>query len=163
MELDIAEGRIDRAHTIGKKIPGRVKPIIDCFRTWCLRTMVYRKRKDCINCSITLDLMKVRMDRLKEVSIWHHIRYVFKDINCSLLVKLTNGSFKFFNTIDDLNNYRVLYLFLAFALIWESVWFWEFLVIFHHFIKLCWYFLKVFYSFLTFFYIFLFLLSSANF
>ena len=163
MELDIAEGRIDRAHTIGKKIPGRVKPIIDRFRTWGRRTMVYRKRKDCINLVSLLTLWKFVWTDLKRLLIWHHIRYVFKDTNCSLFVKLTNGSFKFFNTIDDLNNYRVLYLFLAFALIWESVWFWEFLVIFHHFIKLCWYFLKVFYSFLTFFYIFLFLLSSANF
>ena len=29
--------------------------------------------------------------------------YAFTDINCSLGVKLFNGSFKFFNTIDDLN------------------------------------------------------------
>ena len=27
LELDILDGRIDRAHTIGKKIPGRVKPL----------------------------------------------------------------------------------------------------------------------------------------
>ena len=33
-----------------------------------------------------------------------HISYVLADINCILCVKLTNGSFKFFSTIDDLNN-----------------------------------------------------------
>ena len=70
--------------------------------------MVYRTRKDCVNCRITLDLTKSRMDILKEAidlareSI--HISYAFADINCSLRVKLTNGWFKFFNTIDDLNN-----------------------------------------------------------
>ena len=32
-----------------------------------------------------------------------HISYALADIECSLCVKLSNGSFKFFNTIDDLN------------------------------------------------------------
>ena len=70
--------------------------------------MVYRKRKGCVNCSITLDLTKTRIDILKETIDLalesHHISYAFADINCTLCVKLTNGSFKFFNTIDDLNN-----------------------------------------------------------
>ena len=70
--------------------------------------MVYRKRKDCVNCRITLDLTKTRMELLKETIDLaresDHISYAFADINCSLCVKLTNGSFKFFNTIDDLNN-----------------------------------------------------------
>ena len=70
--------------------------------------MVYRKRKDCVNCRITLDLTKTRMDILKEAIDLaresDHISYAFADINCSLCVNRTNGSFKFFNTIDDLNN-----------------------------------------------------------
>ena len=93
---------------IGKKTPGRVRPIIVRFTTWRHCTMVYRKRKDCVNCRITLDLTKTRMNILKEVIDLaresDHISYAFADINCSLCVKLTNGLFKFFNTIDDLNN-----------------------------------------------------------
>ena len=108
LELDIPGACIDRAHRIGKKTPGRVRPIIVRFTTWRHRTMVYRKRKDCVNCRITLDPTKTRMEILKEAIDLaresDHISYAFADINCSLCVKLTNGSFKFFNTIDDLNN-----------------------------------------------------------
>ena len=57
---------------------------------------------------IILDLTKTCMDILKEAIDLaresDHISYALADINCSLRVKLTNGSFKFFNTIDDLNN-----------------------------------------------------------
>ena len=70
--------------------------------------MVYRKQKDCVNCRITLDLKKTHMEMLKEaIDLTRksdHISYAFADINCSLCVKLTNGSFKFFNTADDLHN-----------------------------------------------------------
>ena len=70
--------------------------------------MFYCKRKDCINCRITHELTKTRMDILKEAIDLaresDHISYAFADISCSLFVKLTNGSFNFFNTIDDLNN-----------------------------------------------------------
>ena len=48
-----------------------------------------------------MDILKEAIDLARE-SI--HISYAFADINCSLRVKLTNGWFKFFNTIDDLNN-----------------------------------------------------------
>ena len=108
LQLDIPGACIDRADKIGKKTPGRVKPIIARFTTWRHRTMVYRKRKDCVNCRITYDLTKTRMDILKEAIDLaresDHISYELADISCSLRVKLTNGSFKFFNTIDDLNN-----------------------------------------------------------
>ena len=70
--------------------------------------MVYRKRKDCVNCRITLDLTKTRMDILEEsIDLAREsdlISYAFADTNCSFCVKVSNGSFKFFNTIDDLNN-----------------------------------------------------------
>ena len=66
LELDISGAWVDRAHRTGKKTLGRVRPIIVRFTTWCHRTMVYRKRKDSINCRITLHLTKTRMDILKE-------------------------------------------------------------------------------------------------
>ena len=57
---------------------------------------------------IILDLTKTCMDILKEAIDLaresDHISYVFANINCSLCVKLTNGLFKFFDTIDDLNS-----------------------------------------------------------
>ena len=61
LKLDIPEACIDRAHRIGKKTPGRVGPIIVRFTTWCHHTMVYHKRKDCVNYRITLDLTKTCM------------------------------------------------------------------------------------------------------
>ena len=66
LELDNSEAWVDRVHRMGKKTLGRVRPIIVRFTTWRHRTMVYRKRKDCINCRITLHLTKTRMDILKE-------------------------------------------------------------------------------------------------
>ena len=61
-----------------------------------------------VNCRITVDLTKTRMDILKgAIDLARgsdHIIYAFADINCSFCVKLSNGSFKFFNTIDDLIN-----------------------------------------------------------
>ena len=64
LELDIPEDCIGRAHRIGKKTPGRVRPIIVRFTTWRHRTMVYRKRKDCFNCRIILDLMAGLYDEI---------------------------------------------------------------------------------------------------
>ena len=108
LELDILGACIDRAHRIGKTTPGRVRPTTVRFTTWRYRTMVYRKRKDCVICKISLDLTNTCMDILKEVIDLarerDHIRYAFADINCSLSVKLTNGSLNFFSTIDDINN-----------------------------------------------------------
>ena len=48
-----------------------------------------------------MDLLKEDIDLARESD---HISYAFTDINCSLSVKLSNGSFKFFNTIGDLND-----------------------------------------------------------
>ena len=48
-----------------------------------------------------MDILKEAIDLAREND---NISYAFADINCNLCVKLTNGSFKFFNTIDDLNN-----------------------------------------------------------
>ena len=108
LELDIPEACIDRAHRIGKKTPGKVRPIIARFTTWRHRRIIYRKRKDCVNCRITLALMETRMDILKEAIDLaresEHINYAFADVNCNLCVKLCNGSFRLFNTIDDLDN-----------------------------------------------------------
>ena len=108
LELDISEVCIDWAHRIEKKTPGRVRPIIVHFSTWYHCTRTYQKWKDCIKCMITLDLTKTCMDILKEVIDLaresDHISYVFADINYSLYVKLSNSLFKFFNTVNDLNN-----------------------------------------------------------
>ena len=96
------------AHRIGKKTLGSVRRIVVGFTTWRHHTMVYSKRKDYVNGRVTRDVTKTRMDILKEAIDLaresDHISYAFADINCNLRVKLTNGLFKFFNTIDDLNN-----------------------------------------------------------
>ena len=48
-----------------------------------------------------MDILKEAIDLTRESD---HISYSFAYINCSLLVKLTNGLLNFFNTSDDLNN-----------------------------------------------------------
>ena len=48
-----------------------------------------------------MHILKEAIDLARESD---HISYVFADINWSLCAKLTNGSFKVFNTIDDLNS-----------------------------------------------------------
>ena len=48
-----------------------------------------------------MDIIKEAINLARESD---HISYTFADINCSLCVKLSNGSFKFFNITDDLNN-----------------------------------------------------------
>ena len=47
-----------------------------------------------------MDILKEAIDLARESD---HISYAFADINSSLCVKLNNGSFKFFDTVDDLN------------------------------------------------------------
>ena len=51
--------------------------------------------------STRMDIPKKAIDLARESD---HISYAFTDINCSLFVKLSNGSFNFFNIIHDLNN-----------------------------------------------------------
>ena len=124
LELDTREACIDRAHRIGKKTPGMVRPIIVRFTKWRHRTMIYRKRKDCVNCRITLDLTKTRMDILKEAIDLaresDHISYAFADINCSLCVKLT-VRLSFLTLLMISITCRILYLFFVLALICELV------------------------------------------
>ena len=109
------------AHRIGKKTPGRVKPIIVCFTIWRHRRMVYRKRKDCVNCRITLDLTKTCMDILKEAIDLaresDHISYAFADISWSLCAKLmVRSSFSILLMISI--TCRILYLFFVLELIY---------------------------------------------
>ena len=81
LELDIREAYIDKMDRIGKNTPGSLRPIIVRFTTWRHDTMVYLKRKDFVNCRITLDLTKTRMATLKEASDLarerDHISYMF--------------------------------------------------------------------------------------
>ena len=105
LKVDIPEPGVDRTHRIGKKTPDRVIPIIVHFTTMRHHTMVHNKRKDRVNCRITLDLTKSCMDIAIDLARESdHISYSFADISCGLCVKLSNDSFKFFNTIDDLSN-----------------------------------------------------------
>ena len=48
-----------------------------------------------------MDILKEAVDLARKSD---NISYALANINCSLHVKLTNSSFKFFNTIDDLKN-----------------------------------------------------------
>ena len=105
LELDVTKGCIDRAGRIGKKTSDRFRPINVYFRTWYHRTIVYRTQKDCFNSRITLDLTKTLMDILKDaIDLARESDHNSYALAYHMCVKLSTVLFKFFNTIDDLNN-----------------------------------------------------------
>ena len=157
LELDISDVCINRTHRIGKKHQVGLEQYL-FFTIWRHRTMVYRKRKDCVNCRITLDLTKPRLDIFKEATDLARERVItlavlsqVSTVVCVWNCLMARSSFSTLWMISI--PCRVLYLLLCLLYLWISLILrvLEFVVIFRHFVKLCWYFLKLFYLFLTFF------------
>lgn len=106
LDVDIKESDIDRAHRIGKK----KEVIIVKFHSFSKRTALYRARKgneSTKSTKIHLDLTKQRLDLLdvakKKIDAHKqtNVQFVFADINCNTVAKLKDGSFKFFNNIEQ--------------------------------------------------------------
>ena len=111
MKVSVPADRIDRAHRIGKKSKskGRVdQAIIVKFARWNDRTAVYKGRKNLESKVVHLDLTPRRAkllaharERVKEVP--EIAEFAFVDVNCRVGIKTTEGEFKFFNDIEDID------------------------------------------------------------
>ena len=78
------------------------------FKSWDVRTNVYKGRKSLKENKIFLDLTKRRLD-LKNLAIEkvkgnQQVDFVCNDINCNLCMKLTNDEFRYFNSEYELEN-----------------------------------------------------------
>ena len=105
--------RFDRAHRIGpvrKNNEGKELPRQMIFRmtSWADRTAIYRSRqkgKD-VKVRFYIDLTKRRFE-LKKLAIERiqgHplVDFCFVDVNCNLCIRFSNGTYKYFNSTDEL-------------------------------------------------------------
>ena len=103
---------IDRAHRVWKiknNGDGNIfQPIIVRSRSFYVRTVVYRRRKEMYKYGISLDLTKSRLavlnsarDLVQNVS---GVKFVYCNINCYLRVLTSSGKHISFSSICDLQN-----------------------------------------------------------
>ena len=103
LKVDINKNDIDRAHRVGKD---RTTMIVKFF-SFAKRTSLYKSRKNDNNNEkkIHLDITKNRLNLLDEakklINDDSNIDFVFADINCNTVAKMKNGSFVFFNDINQ--------------------------------------------------------------
>jgi len=114
LDVNIPDECVDRAHRIG--IPTKDKngvkqhTMIVRFTTWRHRTAVYRARKKSRKYIIHFDLTKKRLNLLKNSREFlnenpqSHINFVFADVNCRLMAKLSNGKFQAFESMEELKD-----------------------------------------------------------
>ena len=110
MNVTVPDDSIDRVHRIGKKIKNPTgsleQALILKFTSWKHRTAVYRGRKKLESQKVRLDLTARRAKLLSKARLMvkdnPNVEYSFADVHCRLGIKLTNGSFKFFNSEEDL-------------------------------------------------------------
>jgi len=102
LNVDIAEGCIDRAHRVGRDR----KTMIVKFTSFKSRTLLYKSRKkEDYPIKIHLDITKKRLEILDEAK--KHIKddcsvnFVFADINCNTVAKTKDNRYLFFNSLDE--------------------------------------------------------------
>ena len=109
LNVDIEESEFNRIHRIGPKINknGKVfQQIIGKFKGFVPRTKVYRARKHKADIAIHLDLTKRRY-LLLEVAYGNakncaSVDFACADLNCSFCLRLKNGDWKIFNSLEEL-------------------------------------------------------------
>jgi len=111
MDCGVGKEAIDRAHRIGRvTMDKHGKPsqqVIVRFKALSERTAVYRSRKNAGGgVRVILDLTKKRLSLLNDaarlVESMGCVDFVFADINCNTVTKLTEGKFLFFKSISKL-------------------------------------------------------------
>ena len=109
VNVDIEESEFNRIHRIGPKINKNGKAfqqIIVKSKGFVPRTKVYTARKHKADIAIYLDLTKRRYLLLKDTYIRANncasVDFACADINCSLCLRLKNGDWKFFNSLEEL-------------------------------------------------------------
>ena len=111
-EIEITDANIERAHRVGKpKINSngtKTHQMIVKFKSWNVRSNVYRQRKTLNSAKVYLDLTKRRLD-LKKLAIEkcndeEQVAFAYANFNCKLALRLTNGTVRYFNSEEELNN-----------------------------------------------------------
>ena len=112
---------IDLAHYIGKPYmdnkKNKVQSIIVKFRSWKSRTAFYkaqprnhldRQKKPGSSFNVSLDLTKRCYDLLIKakglIANNPSVAYAFCDINCSLVLKFNDNTYRYFNSESERNN-----------------------------------------------------------
>ena len=109
LNVDIEESEFNRIHRIGPKTNkngSAFQQIIVKFKDFVPRTKVYRARKHKADIVIHLDLTKRRYLLLKDTygkaKNCLSDNFACADINCLLCLRLKNGDWKFFNSLEEL-------------------------------------------------------------
>ena len=109
--VQLSKEDIIRAHRVGK-VTGtentRPRQMIVKFKSWDIRTQLYKGRKSLPNNQkVSLDLTKrrfaLKMLAIEKVKNTEKAEYAFSDINCSLCLKLSSGEYRYFNTEEELD------------------------------------------------------------
>ena len=114
LKLDIKTDDYDRVHRIGKirTENGTTSQIIIAkFKGFASRTAVYKARKKQDPVKIRFDLTKRRLNlynsAFNKLKGHPKVKFVFVDVNCSLCIHLQDGSWKYFNTFEELESIAV--------------------------------------------------------
>ena len=100
---------VDRAHKIGRistdsNAVSREQLIV-LFKTFSERTKFYKARRKVKNAKI-LHLTKQRLDQLHKAEEYtrtnDHVEFVFADSSCNSAAKLSDGTFYFFSSLEEL-------------------------------------------------------------
>ena len=109
LNVYIEESEFNRIHRIGPKINknGKVfQQIIVKLKGFVPRTKVYRARKHKTDIAVHLDLTKGRYllvkDACSRAKNCASVDFACADINCSLCLRLKNGDWEFFNSLEVL-------------------------------------------------------------
>ena len=99
------------------KKKNKVRSIIVKFSSWKSRTAFYkarprnhldRQKKPGSSFNVSLDLTKRRYNLLIKakglIANNPSVAYAFSDINCSLVLKFNDNTFRYFNSESELNN-----------------------------------------------------------
>ena len=123
INVSFDQDNIDRAHRIGKKYTDEntgknIQSIIVKFKSWKSlkefydtrpRNFVNGKKNPGLNFfNVSVDLTRRRYLLLKTakglIKDNPNISYTYAGINCSLCIKVKNGSFKHFNSLNELDS-----------------------------------------------------------
>ena len=100
LNVNIPDESFERAHRIGKDKDS----IIVKFTSFRYRTLLYRNRKKEGPVKIHLDITKKRLDLLDKarnlITDDCGVEFVFADINCNTVARMSDNSYKFFNDLE---------------------------------------------------------------
>ena len=122
MGIEFNQNDIDRVHYIGKSYMDKtknkkVRSLVIKFKSWKSRITFYksrprkhldRQKKPGSSFNVSLDLTKRRYNLLMKtrglIANNPSVKYTFYDINCSLVIKFNDNTYRYFNSECEVNN-----------------------------------------------------------